>query len=1058
MEHYVAGLDQTLQQVLFSNNSDQIKEATKVLNTQYFAGANCVPALVHVIHTSPQKEARWRIHKISGPLVRQLAAVELRKQASNWWIKLELETRTHVKAKLLEIILSEPESLPRHATARVIATIGRFEIPANTWSELIAFLFQCSTSANAGHREVGIYVIYAIFEVTDSFSDNLSELLELFSRTIVDPESQVVRVTTVQALGKVAEFIEEDQKNEINMFAELVPHMVDVLQQCLTDHDEESSTKCFTVFDNMLLLEVPVLSKHVQNLVQFFLSVGANKSHEEISRVQALSFLMWAIVYKKTKFQRLKLVTPMIQTLMPIAAEEEPEDSDEDSPARLAFKVISTLATNLPPQQVFPVAFEGILAYMSNPEPLHRKAAMVTLAVLVEGSVDYIRPKFNDLLKLVCAGLQDSEAAVRRAACMALSSFAEEFDQEVAENHATLLPLVFNLMNEPTPEITKQACNALDTILEGLGDNILQYLPVLMQKLVHMLDHAQGETRAVVVAAIGSAAHASGGAFAPYFGEILQRLRVLMTLHSNEDELLLRGVSTDALGSIADAVGKETFRPYLNEMMNLTLEGLQLDNTRLRECGYYFFSGISQVFEDEFSPYLSTIVPQLVASCQVDENATRLENETEDLEELDGDDTEEDLKYAFKSAIADEKEVAADTLGELFNNTGSAFLPYVESSVPVLIELTGHMSDGVRKASLGALFNFLRSFYRLSNAAQWQAGLPVAVPLNENVAKLNGLVMPAILDLWDEEDDKMVVVHLCQELGETIKQCGPGIIASYISEINVHLLSILEKRSNCQQELVDEEGLLDEDEQAEYDALLISASTDMVVAFSEALGASFVPFAQGFIPHIAKYYKKSKPSSERSMAVGCLGEVANNLKAGVTEFTEVLFPIFVKALSDEEDEVRSNAAFAIGALAQNTTIDISSQYPTILAALHPLFHNQDLVNVTDNACGAVARLIMAHPEAVPLEQVLPVFVGALPLKQDYAENEPVFKVLLSLIRSQNSWMVDHVAQLLPVFASVLASEDEIKPDTRAELVEILKALNQQYPELNIGVSPLAQFF
>ncbi|KAF9922332.1 hypothetical protein BGZ65_009677, partial [Modicella reniformis] len=528
MDQYVASLQQTLQQVLFSNDNNQIKEATKALSTQYFAEANSVPALAHIVESSPQKE------------VRQLAAVELRKQVGIWWPKLEEDVRKVVKEKLLGMIVKEQDSLPRHSTARVIATIGRIEIPSSSWPELINFLFQCCSSTTPGHREVGVYVIYAIFEVTDAFADNLRQLLELFSRTIVDPESQVVRTTTVQALGKMADFIDDEQKDEITMFTELVPHMVHVLKQCLDNNDEESAAKCFDVFDTLLLLEIPVLSKHVQSLIEFFLSVGANNSYAPIMRVQGLSFLMWAIVYKKTKIQRLKLVAPMIQALMPIAAEEEPEDMDEDSPARLAFKVINTLGTNLPPQQVFPIASEGILAYMQSVDPLHRKAAMVTLAVLVEGSVDFIRPKFNDLLMIVCTGLQDPHPMVRRASCLALSSLAEEFDQEIAENHATLLPLVFNLMNEPTPEITKQACNALDAILEGLGDSILHYLPELMQKLLHMLDSAQGETRAIVVAAIGSAAHASGSEFTPYFTEVIKRLQHLMTLRSNEDELMLR--------------------------------------------------------------------------------------------------------------------------------------------------------------------------------------------------------------------------------------------------------------------------------------------------------------------------------------------------------------------------------------------------------------------------------------------------------------------------------------------------------------------------------------
>ncbi|KAF9586192.1 hypothetical protein BGW38_008730 [Lunasporangiospora selenospora] len=447
MELYLAGMDQALQQVLFSNDSNLIKEATKALNTQYFTESNCVSALVHIVRTSSQKE------------VRQLAAIELRKQATTWWSKLEPDVKTAVKSHLLEIILQEPDSLPRHSTARVIATIGRSEIPNNSWSELITFLYQCCSSATAGHREVGVYVIFAIFEVTDAFADNLRQLLELFSRTIVDPESRVVRTTTVQALGKIANYVDPDQAQEISMFSELIPHMINVLQQCLSEDDEESATKCFDVFDTLLLLEIPVLSKHVENLIQFFLGIGANKALEPVIRIQGLSFIMWATVYKRNKIQRLKLVTPMIQTLMPICAEEEPEDADEDSPARFAFKVINTLATHLPPQQVFPVSMEGILAYMQNPDPLYRKAAMVTLAVLTEGSVDFIRPKFSALLPLVCAGLQDSQAVVRRAACLALSAFAEEFDQEIAAQHATVLPLVFNLLDEPSASVQCSGCD-----------------------------------------------------------------------------------------------------------------------------------------------------------------------------------------------------------------------------------------------------------------------------------------------------------------------------------------------------------------------------------------------------------------------------------------------------------------------------------------------------------------------------------------------------------------------------------------------------------------------
>lgn len=80
------------------------------------------------------------------------------------------------------------------------------------------------------------------------------------------------------------------------------------------------------------------------------------------------------------------------------------------------------------------------------------------------------------------------------------------------------------------------------------------------------------------------------------------------------------------------------------------------------------------------------------------------------------------------------------------------------------------------------------------------------------------------------------------------------------------------------------------------------------------------------------------------------------------------------------------------------------QYPTILTALHPLFHHQPLPNTTDNAAGAVARLMLVHPDAMPMEQVLPVLFSALPLKADYEENGPVFECLFQLFHSNNAFV------------------------------------------------------
>lgn len=144
-----------------------------------------------------------------------------------------------------------------------------------------------------------------------------------------------------------------------------------------------------------------------------------------------------------------------------------------------------------------------------------------------------------------------------------------------------------------------------------------------------------------------------------------------------------------------------------------------------------------------------------------------------------------------------------------------------------------------------------------------------------------------------------------------------------VDPICQHLLEIFEKRALCQQEDEDEDGLIDEDEQAEYESMLVGSASDLVGALAQAIGEGFAQYFNVFLPHISKFYKKTRTGAERSMAIGCLGEVIGGIKSSVTPHTEQLLALFLKAAADEEEEVRSNAAYALGVLSAYTQIDVS---------------------------------------------------------------------------------------------------------------------------------------
>ena len=160
----------------------------------------------------------------------------------------------------------------------------------------------------------------------------------------------------------------------------------------------------------------------------------------------------------------------------------------------------------------------------------------------------------------------------------------------------------------------------------------------------------------------------------------------------------------------------------------------------------------------------------------------------------------------------------------------------------------------------------------------------------------------------------------------------------------------------------------------------------------------------------------------------------------------------------------SDAAFALGLLVENSQVDLSQQYLQLLGALRPLFTVTPdspavKLNAKDNATGAVGRLIVRNTAAIPLDHVLPIFIDALPLKNDYLENRPVFRALFHLFRTNGAVLYPFMDRLLPVFTHVLDSpeEEQINEDIRTELIHLIALINQEAPE-KVQAAGLGKYF
>lgn len=297
------------------------------------------------------------------------------------------------------------------------------------------------------------------------------------------------------------------------------------------------------------------------------------------------------------------------------------------------------------------------------------------------------------------------------------------------------------------------------------------------------------------------------------------------------------------------------------------------------------------------------------------------------------------------------------------------------------------------------------------------------------------------------------VTDVNRNIAATLKLCGPALLTAHIGEnaappvqqITEIILQILQKKHICQQDLDGEDMEEDDMESSEYDWLVIETAMEVITCLAAALGESFGELYQIFDKPVMKY-TSGQEKYERSAAVGTIAECIGNMGASVTPFTPALIKMLLKRLGDEDAEVRSNAAYGTGLLCEKSgnEKEILGNYPTILSKLEPLLHEKQEARLLDNSAGCVARMIKAHASHVPIDQVLPVLVQLLPLREDYEENEAVFEMIVALYQAQNPVIQSLTPQILPVLQQVLAPpEEQLSDETRAKVQQLVQYLQSQ---------------
>lgn len=1052
-------LEETLAKLLVPDNNT-IQQATQQLK-ELFKDPNIVPGLCQVLGAS------------QVPQVRQYAAVLLRRkiQKSRHWSALSAEIQHNIRENILQILLQEPEKSARNAIAQVVAAVAKHDLPKNQWPQLFQFITVYTKSVNPAERETGMYVLYTVSSsAAEQLKPHLVSLLQLLSEVINDNVNQSVPFYAVKTITELIFFIGDD---EVKYVQGILPRIIEVAK-ALIPVDEDQACEVLEVFDEMLECEVAILVPHMKTVVDFCLEVAANKDLDDKVRVKGMSFIATLIKLKKKAFLKMKLLDPVLHVLFTVMCangeEDEPDEDDEEDletykPAQYAPQVLDIMALHLPPHKLIPKVMKLVEPLLTSDKPLIRRACFLSLAVVAEGCADYVvKQHLKALLHCVVAGLNDVDHGVRNAALFALGQFSEHLQPDISKYASEILPLIFQYLGRATNEVDKnpkglvKSYYALEMFCENLGEGIQPYLQPLMEHLLSVLKvpTTSVKQKQLAISAIGATANAAKILMKPYFQEIIEQFKGYLAAGDDEHMRKLQIQVLDTLAVIARCIGNETFMPLAQDCALLGISLLEtVDDPDLRRCVYSLFAALSSLLKQEIVPYMEKLVTYMINSIKStegvkahykdEEEQVSVFNDAdfcdeEDLTAEEDDDEEEESNIhgiSVENAYLDEKEDACCALGELAGHAGAIFFPYLEQSFGVVLEMADYPTPGVKKASLVAIGNMCICVHKAKSESN-------AAETTQVLTSMLNSVVTKYLEIVKEDTDRTVVMAAIDSLFEMLETIGrpvlevqgsTGAILARMKEAFTHKLA-------CQDGDTSEE----DEEQAEFDLMLIESAGDVLPAMAKILGGEmFLPFFRSFLVDLLKRLKETSSVAERSFAVGTLAEILLACGQVSVNFIDPLYPLFMKMIKDEDEEVRSNSVFALGVLLANSGDKLFQHYTEVLKVLFALLSKESNPRVMDNICAATCRMIMTNKSALPLQQVLPVIVQCLPLKEDFEENENVFNCLLHLYSTDIQAVKVHIPRIIGSISQVLGTE-HVKPELQATLVHFVKDVSVSYPE------------
>lgn len=490
----------------------------------------------------------------------------------------------------------------------------------------------------------------------------------------------------------------------------------------------------------------------------------------------------------------------------------------------------------------------------------------------------------------------------------------------------------------------------------------------------------------------------------PHLPQLMEGLKMYLVLTDNKDIISLRPQAIDILAWLARNIGKENFKPIVNDTMKLAFKLLDEHNiadSASRASLYGLITALSEMVKVTVD--MVSVLPKIVS------------HTLKSLKFSEGIAIDLDDEDSYENVTLHEKEKAIAALKSLAEFAGPEFVPYIQRCFEAIYILLDHRQQGFRMMAIQALTLFVISSFQLNDLVRSQ----------KTVARL----IPKFAEMLGKKITS-VSVRVFEAYLQILKKMKSDAV--FNKELKNHIFSsvsdIMSREVVCKSRL--DTGAIESNfkPRCGNSHALVGIAGEVFIALGCAIHSSeFAMYFERLLPSLKEKLAIAKSikhlQSERSHVCGMMLESFQLLHTHTRKWFDELLPLFLEGLQDEYELVRQSAVLALGELVFHAGEKALEKYTQVLQALSLILATEESAAVLDNVCGEIARLIFANSKLVPLEQVLPVLVQKLPLRENFGRNNVVFKSIQALLTQNNDVLLNMLDRVILIALGVLVRNE-----------------------------------